>query len=387
MSRRELNLRVNGAPVQALVEPRQSLADFLREQCQLTGTHVSCEQGVCGACTVLVDGQPVRSCITLGVACEGRAVQTIEGFEDDATMERLRQAFNREHALQCGFCTPGMLISARDIVTRLPGIDENRLRHELAGNLCRCTGYVGIVRAVASNLAQPGATGQPAAPAAGAFVPFEPVDTGARAGATPEDAAMPAAHAGAAMPGAAQIEEAIAVKGCDAGRLWQLLGDTKAAAACIPGAHIDQFDGRAMTGRVRIAFGPIKADFAGAATLERDDATRQAVILGTGTDALSRTSAKARITYRVGADGANAARLVIGMDYSVQGPLAQFSRSELVRSLVRQMLREFGRNLEAMASGKSVTPAPAAGLNAFALIWRWLLSLFGGSKGGGERRD
>ena len=111
------------------------------------------------------------------------------------------------------------------------------------------------------------------------------------------------------------------------------------------------------------------------------------MILGTGTDALSRTSAKARITYRVGADGANAARLVIGMDYSVQGPLAQFSRSELVRSLVRQMLREFGRNLEAMASGKSVTPAPAAGLNAFALIWRWLLSLFGGSKGGGERRD
>ena len=382
MSRRELNLQVNGAPVQALVEPRQSLADFLREQCQLTGTHVSCEQGVCGACTVLVDGQPVRSCITLGVACEGRAVQTIEGLEDDATMERLRQAFNREHALQCGFCTPGMLISAHDIVTRLPGIDENRLRHELAGNLCRCTGYVGIVRAVASNLTPPGAAAQPAA-SAGAFVPFEPVDTRARPGATPVDAA----HAGPAMPGAAQIEEAIAVKGCDAERLWRLLEDTKTAAACIPGAHIDQFDGREMTGRVRIAFGPIKADFAGTATVERDDATRQAVILGGGTDALSRTSAKARITYRVGADGADAARLVIGMDYSVQGPLAQFSRSELVRSLVRQMLHEFGRNLEAMASGKSVTPAPAAGLNAFALLWRWLLSLFGSSKGGGERRD
>ena len=111
------------------------------------------------------------------------------------------------------------------------------------------------------------------------------------------------------------------------------------------------------------------------------------MILGSGTDALSRTSAKAKITYRVGADGAHAARLVIGMDYSVQGPLAQFSRSELVRSLVRQMLREFGRNLEAMASGKPVTPAPAAGLNAFTLIWSWLLSLFGGPKGGGERRD
>lgn len=384
MSRRELNLQVNGAPVKALVEPRQSLADFLREQCQLTGTHVSCEQGVCGACTVLVDGQPVRSCITLGVACEGREIQTIEGFEDDAAMEQLRQAFNREHALQCGFCTPGMLISARDIVARLPGIDENRLRHELAGNLCRCTGYVGIVRAVASNLAPPGAAAQPAA-SAGAFVPFEPVNTGARAGAAPAEAA----HPGPAMPGAAQIEESIRVQGCDAERLWRLLEDTKTAAACIPGAHIDQFDGRTLTGGVRIAFGPMKADFAGTAVVARDDASRQAVIEGTGTDALSRTSASTKISYRVEAESGrpDAARLVIGMDYSVQGPLAQFSRSELVRSLVRQMLREFGRNLEAMASGKSVTPAPAAGLNAFALLWRWLLSLFGGSKGGGERRD
>ena len=387
MSRRELNLQVNGAPVKALVEPRQSLADFLREQCQLTGTHVSCEQGVCGACTVLVDGQPVRSCITLGVACEGRAVQTIEGLEDDAAMEQLRQAFNREHALQCGFCTPGMLISARDIVTRLPGIDENRLRHELAGNLCRCTGYVGIVRAVASNLgaaAARGAIETPARdlPAAGPFAAFDPVDVGA-----PEtahgDAAAPAQSGGPAAPGAAQIEESILVQGCDAQRLWQLLEDTKAAAACIPGARIDKFDGRELTGGVRIAFGPIKADFAGTATVERDDATRQAVILGTGTDALSRTRASAKISYRVGADGArpDAARLVIGMDYSVQGPLAQFSRSELVRSLVRQLVRDFGRNLESMASGGPMKPA--AGLNAFSLLWRWLAaklaSLFGGN--------
>ena len=389
MSRRELNLRVNGAPVQALVEPRQSLADFLREQCQLTGTHVSCEQGVCGACTVLVDGQPVRSCITLGVACEGRAVQTIEGFEDDVTMERLRQAFNREHALQCGFCTPGMLISARDIVTRLPGIDETRLRHELAGNLCRCTGYAGIVRAVASNLGEPlspGALEPPAQalPAAGAFAAFEPVDVGTPEGAARGDAPAPASSAEQAAPGAAQIEESILVQGCDAQRLWQLLEDTQAAAACIPGARIDHFDGRELTGGVRIAFGPIKANFAGTATVERNDATRQAVILGTGTDALSRTSASAKITYRVGADGARAeaARLVIGMDYSVQGPLAQFSRSELVRSLVRQLARDFGRNLESMASGGPMKTAPAAGLNAFSLLWRWLLakltSLFGG---------
>ncbi len=391
MSRRELNLRVNGAPVQALVEPRQSLADFLREQCQLTGTHVSCEQGVCGACTVLVDGQPVRSCITLGVACEGREIQTIEGFEDDATMERLRQAFNREHALQCGFCTPGMLISARDIVTRLPGIDENRLRHELAGNLCRCTGYVGIVRAVSANLGAAGSPGAPveaqALPAAGAFAAFDPVDVGAPASAAHGGAAATAQSGGPAAPGTAQIEESILVQGCDVQRLWQLLEDTKAAAACIPGARIEHFDGRELKGGVRIAFGPIKADFAGTASVERNEAARQAVIIGTGTDALSRTSASTKIAYRVEAESGrpDAARLLIGMDYSVQGPLAQFSRSELVRSLVRQLVRDFGRNLESMAAGGPMQAPPAAGLNAFALLWRWLAaklaSLFGGGRG------
>jgi len=374
MTRHELNLQVNGAAVHALVEARQSLADFLRDQRQLTGTHVSCEQGVCGACTVLVDGQPVRSCITLSVACEGRSVQTIEGMEDDATMGRLREAFNREHALQCGFCTPGMLISARDIVTRLPGIDETRLRHELAGNLCRCTGYAGIVRAVSSNLAQAGAAATSKPPAAAAFAAFDPLDTGAVEGTAPVEAAAPAAHSGTA-----QIEESILVKGCDAARLWQILEDTKAAAACIPGAHIDRYDGRELAGGVRIAFGPIRANFTGTATVERDDAARQAQLLGSGTDAQSRTGASVKITYRVSADDktSDAARLLIGMDYTVQGPLAQFSRSELVRSLVRQLLREFGRNLEKMASGEAVTQAPAAGLNAFALIWRWLLSKFG----------
>ena len=394
MSRRELNLRVNGTSVQALVEPRQSLADFLRDQCQLTGTHVSCEQGVCGACTVLLDGQPVRSCITLGVACEGREVQTIEGLEDDATMEQLRQAFNREHALQCGFCTPGMLISAHDIVTRLPGIDETRVRHELAGNLCRCTGYVGIVRAVASSLSEAGGPGAlessaQVLPAAGALAAFEPVDIGAPEGAARSDTAIPATSAEPAASGAAQIEEAILIQGCDAQRLWQLLEDTKAAAACIPGARIDDFDGRELAGRVRIAFGPIRADFAGTATVERNDATRQAVILGTGTDALSRTSASAKISYRVDPDGARpeAARLVIGMDYSVQGPLAQFSRSELVRSLVRQLVRDFGRNLETMASGGPMKAAPAAGLNAFTLLWRWLVAKLASPFGGdGPRR-
>src|SRR5690606_36061285 len=113
-----------------------------------TGTHLGCEHGVCGACTVLLDGKPVRSCITFSVACESRNITTVEGYDDDPVMQRLRLAFRANHALQCGFCTPGMLATARDIVLRLPDADEKRIRIELSGNLCRCTGYMGIVAAI-----------------------------------------------------------------------------------------------------------------------------------------------------------------------------------------------------------------------------------------------
>jgi carbon-monoxide dehydrogenase small subunit len=143
-----ISLTVNGKPVQATVEPRTHLADFLREELRLTGTNIGCEHGVCGACTVLIDGAPARSCIAFAVACDGAEVCTIEGFDDDSAMKELRKAFSAEHALQCGYCTPGMLITARDIVTRVPDADEARVRLELAGNLCRCTGYVGIIRAI-----------------------------------------------------------------------------------------------------------------------------------------------------------------------------------------------------------------------------------------------
>jgi carbon-monoxide dehydrogenase small subunit len=148
-----IRLTVNGAAVTADVEPRTHLADFLRESLRLTGTNLGCEHGVCGACTLWIDGAPARSCITYAVACDGADVRTIEGYDDDAVMAELRAAFTAEHALQCGYCTSGMLATARDIVLRLPDADEARVREELSGNLCRCTGYVGIVRAVLAVLA------------------------------------------------------------------------------------------------------------------------------------------------------------------------------------------------------------------------------------------
>jgi carbon-monoxide dehydrogenase small subunit len=153
MSRIAISLTVNGEPAKVEVEPREHLADLLRGGLLLTGTHIGCEHGVCGACTVEIDGVPARSCITHAGSCDGAAVRTIEGFSDDTVMAQLREAFSREHALQCGYCTPGMLVASRDIVLRLPEADEARVREELSGNLCRCTGYRGIVRAVLSVLA------------------------------------------------------------------------------------------------------------------------------------------------------------------------------------------------------------------------------------------
>ena len=143
-----IRVRINGSEVADDVPPRLSLADFLRERRNLTGTHLACEHGVCGACTVLVDGEPARSCLTLAVACDERAIETIEGFAGDPVMASLRRTFHQNHALQCGFCTPAMLITARDLILRRRAGSEREIRDGLAGNICRCTGYTNIVTAI-----------------------------------------------------------------------------------------------------------------------------------------------------------------------------------------------------------------------------------------------
>ena len=145
----DLQLIVNGTVRQVSTEARTSLCDLLRDALHLTGTHAGCEHGVCGACTGLLDGRPVRACIPLAAACDGRAVTTVEGLSGPL-VDRLRAAFQAEHALQCGYCTPGMLVSAVDLLERKPGADEAEIRRDMSGNLCRCTGYVGIVRAIRS---------------------------------------------------------------------------------------------------------------------------------------------------------------------------------------------------------------------------------------------
>jgi carbon-monoxide dehydrogenase small subunit len=143
-----ITIELNGVPISDDIPPRQSLADFVRDRCGLTATHLGCEHGACGACTVLVDGEATRSCLTLAVMCDGRTVVTLEGLRNDPTMAILRRYFHECHALQCGFCTPGMLIMALDILRRLPQPDPQTVRHELSGQICRCTGYANIVAAI-----------------------------------------------------------------------------------------------------------------------------------------------------------------------------------------------------------------------------------------------
>jgi aerobic-type carbon monoxide dehydrogenase small subunit (CoxS/CutS family) len=141
-------VEINGRPYAGEVEPRTLLSDFIRHQAGLTGTHVGCEHGVCGACTIQIDGETVRSCLMLAVQADGRSLLTVEGLADGRDLHPLQQAFHEHHALQCGFCTPGLLLSAEALLRERPNPTEREVREALAGNLCRCTGYEGIVNAV-----------------------------------------------------------------------------------------------------------------------------------------------------------------------------------------------------------------------------------------------
>lgn len=415
-----VTLEVNGRPLSAEVEPRTHLGDFLRDTVRLTGTHLGCEHGVCGACTVLVDGAPTRSCITFAVACQDRCVTTVEGYGGDALMGRLRAAFTRHHALQCGFCTPGMLATARDIVLRLPEADEARVRLELSGNLCRCTGYMGIVAAIRDVLDQlrrepdPAITalreaaraGRPLVPAparevadgAARPMPVFPIAAARAAQAMAVPTAAPVAPppaAAAATPQAdapaaairkgTQIDAAFELPfGADA--VWAFMGDLPAVAGCLPGAVIESQDGEKVKGRIAIKFGPMAAAFAGAARLERDDAARRAVLRGAGQDSLSQSRAQGDIAYRLEELSPQQTRVHVDMLYSLQGPLAQFSRSGLVKDFVRRMVADFGQQVALRMGGAAVgaaTPPPAA-VSPVAIVWSLLLQrlrrLFGGGR-------
>jgi carbon-monoxide dehydrogenase small subunit len=354
---------VNGEAVRLAVEPRMHLGDCVRRELGLTGTHLSCEHGVCGACTVLIDGVPQRSCITYAVACEGAHITTVEGYGDDPVMAALRAAFHEHHALQCGYCTPGMLCTARDIVLRLDGPDARRVRHELSGNLCRCTGYVGIVDAIESVLAKK-AAGELAMPQVEAAKPvvaasvaddWVPIDI-------PADGEWIEVKQSLSLP----MDEAAA---------WAKLKDLALVANCLPGAQIERNEGQRATGVMNIKFGPITAAFAMRAELVTDDARRTGAMRAEGVDRRSATRVKTLLDYAVGAGVAGGSAVDLMLRFRLAGRLAQFSRAGLVNDYVAELTRAFGRNLAGAASCE-LQPARAEAPGLFALLMARLRRLF-----------
>jgi aerobic carbon-monoxide dehydrogenase small subunit len=367
-----LALTVNRRAVEMLAEPRTSLADVVRDRLDLTGTHLGCEHGICGACTVLVDGVPARSCITYAAACDGADITTIEGLDDDDIATELRAAFTREHALQCGYCTPGMLVSARDLVLRLPDEDERQIRIGMSGNLCRCTGYVGIIRAVRSVIAERRARGIAPEPDGGRKL-LGPAGSGHASKHDGQRAHVQPAQAPpvpAAQPQAGTIKSAIPdftpattlTQSFEVAhppqQVFALFEDIGAVASCLPGVVLtDATDLAHVEGEMRLQIGPIAASFVGAARVERDPADLSGRIVGIGNDRRSRSATQGEIRYRLAPIEQGAAtRIDLSIGYTLTGMLAQVGRSGLVRDLARRLIAVFAANLDAKLSGR----APAA---------------------------
>ena len=385
-----ITLTVNETPVEAVAEPRTSLADFVRDRLDLTGTHLGCEHGVCGACTILLDGAPARSCITYAVACEGAAVTTIEGLDDDEITAELRAAFIREHALQCGYCTPGMLISARDLVLRLPQADEKLIRIGMSGNLCRCTGYVGIVRAVFMVIERRRIRGIAAQRDGGRKI-LGPVGSGrGRRNGVDQNRSRPsqpvrplheARSTDDAIPDFTPVNaiERYFEVAHPADRVFAAFGDIEDVASCLPGVSLTApvRSGR-VEGAIRVKMGPIVATFQGMARVERNPSDKSGRIVGIGADARNRSSTQGEVRYRVKPLDASRTQVDLSIGYTLKGTLAQFGRPALIRGLAGTMIAEFANNLDRrLSSAPSVAESvPPVDLNALSLLLRTVRAYF-----------
>jgi carbon-monoxide dehydrogenase small subunit len=374
---RQFAFRINGVQVEGNAEPRVHLADFLREQRCLTGTHIGCEHGVCGACTVLIDGAPARSCITYAVACEGTEITTIEGLRNDPIMGDLRDAFSRHHALQCGYCTPGMLISGRDVIMRLPKADEARIRLELSGNLCRCTGYVGIVAAIKEVLIKHQFSDDRAIATRKELGPL-----GARAPAAPAPRVRtrlsPATQVVPELRGVEQWKT-IETTGTELierfqvpysrDRVWQLFADFGRVVRCMPGARLSKqpSDGRAE-GEMKVKLGPIVSTFTGALDIERDDTHFTGLIRGAGRDLQSGSGVRAIISYQVQELDQASSQVLVSVKFMLTGALAHFGRLGLLKDVANHLTRIFADNLASTLSGRPIEHQQITQLSAVALI-------------------
>ncbi|MDD7940414.1 2Fe-2S iron-sulfur cluster-binding protein [Actinomycetospora lutea] len=343
----DVAMTVNGRAVTVAVSPRTTLSDVLRDRLGLTGTHVGCEHGVCGMCTVLLDGEAVRACLLFAVQCEGAALTTVEGLGSAADQHPLQQAFAHHHGLQCGFCTPGMLMSAYDLLAGGTYAPES-LPEDMSGVLCRCTGYRGILAAVA-DVAREHPDGVP--PPRAAVPPALVGRSGGVSVAAPPTSDVRKAPSSITVPSGPPTVTVDVRRALSApvGEVWAVLSDPARLVACLPGAEMteDLGDDR-YRGRAVVALGPVSLRFEGLAQVaDRDATTHRMRVLAQGADrGGSSTQAVIRLAADAAADGGTTLRA--DADVHLSGRVAQFGRA-LAGDVSRRLFERFAEAVDEAA--------------------------------------
>jgi carbon-monoxide dehydrogenase small subunit len=371
----ETRMTVNGTSATLALPARVTLADALRDHLGLTGTHLGCEHGVCGMCTVLVDGEAARACLLFAAQLDGAEIVTVEGLGRPGDLHPLQESFGRNHALQCGFCTPGFLMSAYSLLTSKPELGEEDLPGELSGVICRCTGYRNILAAVRETLrAYPDGI-----PAPGNCAPRTLTGratgrvTGqagnAAAGRAPHQvtAGGTAGRAGIVLP-AGDPAIAVTVRTEIAAvpeRVWQVLGDPHRLARCLPGAELtEDLGGEKYQGRVAIRMGPVRLQFAGTAEIaERDDAAKRLVLNAAGAEEKGRGQASMVVTATLVRSG-RGTKVNVAQDIQLSGAAAQYGRgmiSDVSSVLMRDFATTMQDRIERVERGESAEQIAAAG--------------------------
>jgi len=369
----EVSFTVNGTDTTLRLPARVTLSDALRDNLGLTGTHVGCEHGVCGMCTVLVDGQAARACLLFAVQADGAEITTVEGLGKPDDLHPLQRSFGRNHALQCGFCTPGFLMSSYDLLTSKPDVRSEELPEELSGVICRCTGYRNIVTAVRETrdefpdgIPAPGNCGTRALAGRAA---------GRIGGDAPESEAAdePVATEIVLPDGAPTIAVEISTEvGVDESRVWTVFDDIGLLARCLPGAELTgELGENTYAGRARVSVGPVKLAFKGIARiLEHDRDTGRMRVLAQGQDT-GGAQTQADIVLRTEAAGEGT---VLHADAKVYltGRIAQFGRA-LAGDISRRMFEQFAAAVAEAATSGEAPQGPVKPPSAMKLMFGTLL--------------
>ncbi|MGH3353856.1 MAG: xanthine dehydrogenase family Fe-S subunit [Nocardioides sp.] len=373
----DVNLTINGTEVALSLPARVTLSDALRDHLGLTGTHVGCEHGICGMCTVLVDGDAARACLLFAVQLDGAEITTVEGLGRPDELHPLQESFGRHHGLQCGFCTPGFLMSSYDLLTHEPDVQRDDLPTELSGVLCRCTGYRNIIDAVdevaeghRGALPSPGNCGQVtlvgrtsatshAAVAAESAVEEEPAER-------PDEIEIPAGDPTIHIDVVSRL-----ASGPD--EVARVFDDIRLLARCLPGAELtDDLGGGWYRGRARIALGPMRMAFNGIAHIEEQSADR-IVMRAQGKDTGGGAQARIVMTAAEVEGGGTALQAEAGV--FLTGRIAGFGRS-LAGDVSRRMFEEFARAVDRAAAGEEEPTAGTRPPGAVSLLLATIVDRF-----------